>query len=314
MTAPLVTVVIPVHNRADLLPRAIDSVLAQTWQDFEIIVVDDGSTDKTQDVIASYGDRVRCLYQKNSGAASARNLGISQGKGHYVAFLDSDDEWLPDKLQRQLVFCDNHPEYVLVFTDMREVVDNKIVSGAYLHSGGYRRINDSDCYGALLDENFIFTPTVIVRRDILDNVGGFDCSLRICEDRDLWLRIAAQYPIGFLDMPLTIRHRHGSNLTTDTELFLLSHIALYKKQSANVMNCRKSLAKLIHSKLADYYEYAGSYYLRKGCRVLAWQNFTASLRLQGTLRRLALSCAALVPHRCLDMFRSVKKLVFTREA
>lgn len=307
MSAPLVSVVIPVYNRDIMIKRAIDSVLAQTWKDFEIIVVDDGSTDHTAKVIRSYSGQVRYYYQKHAGVAVARNMAIEHARGIYVAFLDSDDEWLPDKLQMQIQYCLAHPEYALIFTDMAEAVDGRNVSEKYLHDGGYGRISSSDIYEGMIENNFIFTPTVIARRDALNKVGLFDPNLGICEDRDLWLRIAQTYPVGFLDLPLTVRHRHDGNLTKDSSLYLLSHIALFTKHYELARLANHPAAGLLCRKLADSHENAGCFFLRGGKHSTARCNFIKSLRYELTLRRMTLACVSLFPICCIELLRAFKK-------
>jgi len=189
--APKVSVVIPVFNRPASVRRAIESVLAQTCQDFEIVVVDDGSTDTTVAAVAALADpRITVIrHQRNRGGSAARNTGIAAGSAPYVAFLDSDDEWLPVKLERQLALFERSGERLgLVYAGTERVFAD----------GRVDRIiprRPHDVTRALLTENVIGETSVgMVRRAALDETGGFDESLPASQDMDLWLRICE----GFL--------------------------------------------------------------------------------------------------------------------
>jgi glycosyltransferase involved in cell wall biosynthesis len=190
ITSPLVSVVIPVHNRPDAVPRAIASVLAQTFQQFEIVVVDDGSTDATCDAVSCVRDvRVRLIrHKRNRGGSAARNTGIEAARAPFVAFLDSDDEWLPTKLERQLdVFARSPDTLGLVYTGAERVFADGSVSR---HTARRR----GDLTRALLTENVVGETSLgMVRRSALDAIGGFDESLPSCQDLDLWLRLCEQF-------------------------------------------------------------------------------------------------------------------------
>jgi glycosyltransferase involved in cell wall biosynthesis len=183
----LVSVVIPTFNSADYLVQAIQSVLAQTYQDFEIIVVDDASTDHTEEAIRPFADRITYLRQERGGPSVARNRAIIQAKGELIAFLDADDLWRPTKLARQFDYLNQHPKACLVYTDFTR--------GSCPGSNDESRLQvfkarDTNTFLALLEENFIATPTVMVRRSALAHSGLFDPKLRGSEDLDLWLRLA----------------------------------------------------------------------------------------------------------------------------
>lgn len=197
-----VTVVIPTYNRAALLPRAIDSVLRQTAADLcETVVVDDGSTDDTPQVIAAYGDRVRYLRQDNRGAGAARNAGIRAATTEFVAFLDSDDEWEPQKTQRQLATFRRWPEVVLVAGRSAErFADGRVVPRAVPDVPLDR---PADFAPALFALNMMPTPAVMVRRRCLGETGLFCERLSRSQDYHLWTRIACRGPCVFLDALLT---------------------------------------------------------------------------------------------------------------
>ena len=202
---PTVSVIIPTYNRAEFLAQAIDSVLAQTCQDFEIIVVDDGSTDDTAQVLAAYSDRVRYVPIPHSGLpAVARNAGLRVAEGEYVAFLDSDDRWLPYKLERQLPFLQNRPAIGLVCSNAL-VLRTGLEKPDALYQPPDQRANGW-VLPELLKNNFVITSTAIVRRAVLDQVGVFSEQPALCalEDYDLWLRLAAQAEVVYLPEALAV--------------------------------------------------------------------------------------------------------------
>jgi len=204
-----VSVIIPTHNRAGLLQEAIESVLAQDFTDYELIVVDDGSSDNTHQVIGPYAASLCYVYQENRGVSAARNRGISLAKGEFIAFLDSDDLWLKKKLSRQLAFFEANPFAQVCYTE--EVW--------YRHG---RRVNPKLKHrkysGWIFEQSLplcIVSPSsVMLRRETLDKVGLFDETLPVCEDYDMWLRLARDYPIYLIEEPLIIkRNGHPGQLT-----------------------------------------------------------------------------------------------------
>ena len=187
---PKVSVIIPVFNRSEAVRRAIESVLAQTCQDFEIIVVDDASTDSTPDVVTAFTDpRIRLIrHERNRGGSAARNTGIQASSAPYVGFLDSDDEWLPNKLERQLEVFERAGDQVgLVYAGSERVGEDGVVSRDLPR-------RHPNLTRTLLLENVIGETSVgLIRRSVLDKTGGFDESLPACQDVDLWLRICERF-------------------------------------------------------------------------------------------------------------------------
>ncbi len=230
---PRVSIIIPVYNSEKTVGEALDSVLTQTYTDYEVIVVNDGSTDNSEGVIRRYvtagaGD-ITCITQRNKGAAAARNAGLRLSKGELIAFLDADDLWDTDKLKTAVETLEARPGVMLVFSDMRHSVDGKMVHASYLHERGYRHIASGQIYDNLLQENFIFTPTVVMRKSIFAKIGYFDENLKIAEDYDLWLRIAKDFEVMFIDRPLVTRRRIGSNITENRQVYIESCICLREK-------------------------------------------------------------------------------------
>lgn len=217
----LVSVVIPTFNCADFLVQAVRSVLAQTYPDFEIIVVDDASTDDTESALLPFGNRVRYIRQERGGPSAARNRGILQAQGELIAFLDADDLWRPTKLARQIDYVKYHPEAVLVYTDFTRGPRPGSNNESRLQV--FKPRDSADAFHALLDENFIATPTVVVRREALAQSGLFDPTLKGSEDFDLWLRLAGEpgcvsaRRFGFVNEILVDVRQHAANTSRSVE-------------------------------------------------------------------------------------------------
>jgi glycosyltransferase involved in cell wall biosynthesis len=181
-----VSVIVPVYNRPAFVRQAIDSALAQECPGgFEVVVVDDGSTDETPAVLASYGDRIRVVTQRNGGVARARNAGFAAARGEYLALLDSDDIWLPGKLAAQVALLDAHPKAGFAHSDVEEFFEG----GRRTEWRRRPAIESGEVLKALLRRNFVHTMTVMLRRVAIEEVGDFDPRYPPCEDWDLWLRI-----------------------------------------------------------------------------------------------------------------------------
>jgi glycosyltransferase involved in cell wall biosynthesis len=209
---PKVSVVIPTCDRIETLPRSLDSVINQTFSDWELIVVDDGSTDGTDEMILRDYPAVRLHRQENGGVSAARNAGVALAAGEWIAFLDSDDAWLPEKLERQLSALANEPELRLSHTDEIWIRNDRSVNQpkAYAKAGGgiYHRCLPLCC---------ICPSSVLLRGDLFDEIGGFDETFPVCEDYDLWLRITARESVHYLDEALVRKYGgHEDQLSTTT--------------------------------------------------------------------------------------------------
>ena len=196
---PDISVIIPAFNRSHTLPKALDSVLSQTLKPREIIVVDDGSTDETNAVLANYPG-LCIISQDNRGVSAARNVGIEKAGGDWIAFLDSDDEWLSDKLEKQWdAICND--DKLICHTDEIWIRNGKRVNPMKKHQkfGGW-------IYERCLPLCVISPSSVMIHRSVFKDVGVFDESLEVCEDYDLWLRICAKYSVLFIDEPLIVKY------------------------------------------------------------------------------------------------------------
>ena len=201
MPRPLVSIIIPTRNREVRISAAIDSVLNQTQQDFELIVVDDGSTDATQEVLRAYGSRITCLRIDPAGPSAARNRGIAAAQADLIAFLDSDDIWLPRKLERQLALHSSNGD--ILVSQTREVW---IRNGVRVNARAKHRMHSGWIYEHCLPLCIVSPSSVMIHRTVFDHVGLFDESMPACEDYDLWLRIAPHYPIHLIDEELIIKY------------------------------------------------------------------------------------------------------------
>ena len=196
-----VSVIIPTYNRKNLLKRALRSVSSQMFVPQEIIVVDDGSSDGTKDWILERFPYVRYLYQDNSGVSSARNAGIKEAKGSWIAFLDSDDEWMPNKLEQQKRVINSSQEAWLCHTN-----EIWIRNGVRVNQMKKHQKYGGDVFENCLDICRISPSSVLIKKEVFEMVGLFDESLKVCEDYDLWLRITSVLPVIFLDQPLIVKY------------------------------------------------------------------------------------------------------------
>jgi glycosyltransferase involved in cell wall biosynthesis len=195
-----VSVVIPTYNRYTLLKRAINSLLAQTHPVDEIIVIDDGSTDNTKQITKDFPNIIY-IYQSNRGVSAARNVGIQRAKNEWIAFLDSDDEWHQEKLQKQVAFHQNNPDILMSYTAEKWVRDGKVVK----IPKKYRKIG-LDAFVENLSYCNIAPSSVLLHKKLLDRVGLFDENLEVCEDYDLWLRISSGNEVGLLSEQLITKY------------------------------------------------------------------------------------------------------------
>lgn len=202
MSTPEVSVIIPAYNSAATLPRALDSVFAQGFRDFEVIVIDDGSKDDTSAVLAPYRERVRVIKQSNEGAAAARNHGVRQACGRLLAFLDADDFWHPSKLGLQLVAFGERPDIVLCWTGHGVWQPGEPKPSTDISDLGPTRPQYSSDFNSIFLQPYLGTPGVVMKKSFFTELGGFRQDLRSAEDIDLWLRAAYLGPTAQIPCPL----------------------------------------------------------------------------------------------------------------
>jgi glycosyltransferase involved in cell wall biosynthesis len=253
---PEVSVIIPTYNSARYLRQAVDSALAQTFTDYEILVIDDGSTDRTEELMSLYRASVRYIRQRNGGVAAARNRGIAESRGRYVAFLDADDTWYPNKLERQISalgilggFRLCYSGFTLVAPDLTPI--RQVQS----------RRRDSALEDLLLRGNIVGSICAVVcERALFKLVGDFDPSLSQCADWDMWVRLATLTEFLYVDEPLVTYRQHNSNMSRQVSLLEHDSVYLLKKGFAMPGLAGFLRARRQEALARNYMVLAGSYF------------------------------------------------------
>jgi glycosyltransferase involved in cell wall biosynthesis len=266
---PTVSAVIPTYNRARHVVEAIDSVLAQSRPPDEIIVIDDGSTDDTAERLKKYGLGIRYVRQENRGPSAARNRGMKEAQGDFVAFLDSDDLWVSGKTEMQLNFFASNPHIDFVFGNMvsfseeidgesLEIKDPAIEDYLVAH-----QLNLERFFELLIVQNVVATGTVMARRVSLSRVGDFDESRAISEDFDYWLRAAVSCRWGFVNSILMKRRRHSGNLIASWTRWNIAMVRVLEGTARRLATGRPGADNLISRKLRATYYDLGSAFLKQ---------------------------------------------------
>lgn len=228
-----VSVIIPTWNRADKLARSVKSVLDQTHGALELIVVDDASTDDTERVVSGFNDN-RIIYhrlEENGGAGRARNEGVMLAQYDLIAFQDSDDEWIPEKLEKQVSYMQAHPAFSMVYCKFRNIVNGSDSFDVFSRFSGGNM--EGDIFSDLLSRNTIGTPTVLVKREAFISCGGFDITYRCLEDWECFLRFSRDHSIGFIDEYLVNAYREiGTGVSSDVVEHFRSRLRMLKEHQA----------------------------------------------------------------------------------
>jgi glycosyltransferase involved in cell wall biosynthesis len=346
--AGMVSVVVPTYDRARIVGAAIESVLGQTYQNVEVIVVDDGSTDDTRSVVERYGPRVRYVYQPNSGVTAARNLGFANARGEFIALLDSDDKFLPWKLEAQVRLLQAHSDVGMVWTDMTAVSpDGRVIEERHLRTyydahalahieqvlEGPRALDGiwaeapadvataptyrGDLFSSMLLGNLVHTSTVVLRRDRLRIVGGFDTSLSHSgEDYEFHLRTCSHGVVAFIDAPsLLYRVGAADQLTAPSyAIYIARNNLTTVLRWLELGRGRINLpAYQLQRRLAESFRWVGEAELRRGDRRSAITHFWRSLQHAPRDSRTAmLLMFAALPPAALRTARAVKRRYRTR--
>ena len=286
-----VSVVVPVHNAEAFVAETIESVLAQTVPPMEIIAVDDGSTDGTAAILRGFGDQVQVLSRSGRSAASARNAGAAAATGVWLAFVDADDTWLPNKLERQLAFTDD-PRVGMVYTDRFNIGDRGDLPAI---QSEIQHMYAGDVFlDLLLLGNRITLSSVMVRRDLFNALGGFYEGLRNAEDWDLWVRLSADHQVAVCDEPLLRYRFHRGMKSGNPQRMQVARREVIRRA---LLTPRGRALPLVTRRriLAETARTNGFDAARRGARWLAWQEYGRSLAtwpfhgaLYGDLARLLL--------------------------
>ena len=292
-TSPLVSVVIPSFQRANTLPRAIQSVLNQTYPHFEVIIVDDGSTDNTREIVEKsclLDKRIRYIFQHNQGPGAARNTGMQHASGEYIAFLDADDEWEPYKLAGQVKIFQDFPWLYFQFADCRNINAHTQRSNLLSEANALifsrlmqyaRKLNSILVFQrpverVLLWRTFLLTSTVMIRRQVVESVGLFDTRWRGPEDVDYWIRCAVTYgEIGYWPEVVAKRYHDTRSITWIRDTTLLEKIRFCKDCLESELYA--SLHPIIWRKIRSVYRALIRLYGEQQMRQKAWRTFRESL-------------------------------------
>lgn len=235
-----ISIIIPSYNRSAKLKKSIESILRQSYTDFELLIVDDASTDDTQEMVEAVGDeRIRYIRQEvNGGASAARNEGVRQARSEIIAFQDSDDIWLPDKLEKQMSYWKIHPKYSMIYCSYTKYVEGQKI---IVPNAGWRGSLEGQLFPWLAQRNSIGAPTMLMKRECFLEAGGFDTSLKALEDWDFVLRFSEKYEIGYVNESLVDSYDSPDGVSSRGGAYYESRcrmIGKYKAQmiSANVFD------------------------------------------------------------------------------
>lgn len=251
-----VSVIIPAYNKADLTVETVESVLSQTYKNIEVIVIDDGSTDNTRERLLPFTDKIKYVYKENGGACSARNVGVKLSAGEYIGFIDCDDLYLPEKVRKSVDYLEKNHDCGFVHTAAYFINKNGEVVSKYSHPQSRQRRR---VYERLLNRNFICNSTVIIRRECLDKVGMFDESVFTPADWDMWLRLAREYCLGYIDEPLTKYRVSGSFIFNNLDLAEKEELQVVSKSFQYDPNTLGYIRNRVLSNL--YRRFAANYFL-----------------------------------------------------
>jgi len=269
---PLVSVIIPTYNRLEMLKRAVGSVLRQSYRRFELLVIDDGSTDGTGDEFGQASSPIRYVRQPHHGVSSARNRGIAEATGELIAFLDSDDLWHKDKLSTQVDFFKRHPDAMICQTQ-----EIWIRNGVRVNPKSKHRKPSGWIFPDCLPLCVVSPSAVVMRKTLFDQVGLFDEALPICEDYDMWLRVALRFPVYLIDQPLVTKHGGHADQLSHSEW----GVDRYRV---------RAMEKLLNDPLAAPFRTQTMKELRRKCSIIAdgalkrgrlwtWMTYSRKMRL-----------------------------------
>lgn len=321
MPTPLVSVIIPVYNCLEFLERAVESVLQQQGVSVEVLLIDSSNDGECEKTFPSNDPRVRCYDQEPRGVSAARNLGIQKAQGEYIAFQDADDEWLPEKLELQVQALKTFPEAALVFTDTMMFTETTVIQPSMnrhmltdwcqSHGSDLPGCYYGPLYPQLLMRDCMNTSAVVVRRSVLELQGGFDENFKVGEDYDLWLRIARQYPMIFIDRVLAKYRVHAEGLSGGEDVrtlrWLEAHMAVRKKHQ-RLQWVPPQYTKLLTDILTERAWEAGWNYFGRNQLHDARRHFCTVIRRRPFDLKIWLYwCCSFLPVWAVEAIRSVRK-------
>lgn len=308
ITNPLVSVIIPTYNNSHYFIEAIESVLAQTYQNYEIIVVDDGSTDDTKSLLQPYLDRIQYIYKTNGGVSTARNVGIRASKGKYLAFLDSDDLWLLEKLYLQVKRFNMSPELAVVFTDNYAFNESGITCPSNKQRYG---VHEGWVFEKLFLRNFIGNSTIMVKRECLNRIGLFDESqeISVVQDFNFLLRLARYFPFGYVGKVLMKYRIHKSNLSSDFEKMYTQDFINFEKIIALFSELNLKDAPYVKKGRARYrFNFGMEYFQRNALKKARKQFITAISFHPWYFRAWLYIIASFLPVVAIQFIRKIKRI------
>lgn len=324
----LISIILPTYNRAHLLPRAIHSVLDQQYENLQIIIIDDGSTDDTPAVVMSIADpRIHYVrFEENQGIGAARHEGVSRARGEFIAFIDSDDLWLPGKLELQLRLFRSYPQLEVIFGGFLNInhVNGSRELGFYQTQTGLRQLEvrqlEPSAYEiisgflrAILGSNFISPSTVMLKVDVIHRMGNFEPSLSGPEDFEFWWRLAAHsVRFAYTEQPLIERHKDSQSITSQTIRFAPHYLRALELCEQTSRQCGQSdlLPALRRAKHRTWCGLIHAYALQ-GERPNALRCFAQSLRYGVSRQAFVYTAAALAGPAAIDQAKRVRR-AFTK--
>jgi len=271
---PKVSVIIPAYNCAPFLPETLKSVFEQTYSDLEIILIDDGSTDDTQTVVAPFLDRIQYIRQDNKGLPAARNTGLRVAKGQFIALLDADDSWSPDKLERQLP-CLADSKVGIVYSDFSVRYADGSFQPSYLANRPL--VSEGYILENYIQSRFLFPSTMVIRRQCFEEFGLFDEEMRACEDIELFARILTQWKAAGIDAPLVTRYEGTHNITSNSRKINQYTILALRKVLSKELKLPLPTRNVIYKELGRQYWWNGYAAFKEGHMGLARKNFVRSV-------------------------------------
>lgn len=311
-----VSVIIPAFNAEKYIEETLDSIFSQGHPNLEVVVIDDGSTDRTGEIVRNYREPVKYIRQGNQGPSKARNTGIEQSKGEYIAFLDADDLWTEDKLKLQIGFLESHPEVGMVFSDMLTFNEKGIIEPSYLRKVKRKHFYETlsaeqealkDPFQMLLVANFIPTGSVVLRRSCLEEAGLFDESISSVEDLDMWMRVSIFHKVGFIPRVLKKKRDHENNISKDHYKAYVSAIYVREKLQKLFPAFTNKYKRGFDSRLSKLYFGKGWGHFSRSEMKEARADFVKSFSHKKSLQTLLYASCCFLPGMAIRLIRKIKQ-------